>query len=56
MGQNGKGKKGAVAGFLVERFPVELRRKVRAAATLQGKTLRDATIEALELWLRKGGK
>jgi len=44
-----------VAVLLVERFPLQLRREVRATAARKGQTLRDAVIEAAEQWLTKQG-
>ena len=61
MGQ--KGAKGARKGakpeefatLLVERFPLALRREVKSVAARQGKTLREAMIEAARDWLKKRG-
>lgn len=33
---------------------VELRKKVHVKAILEGKTMRQAVFEALELWLKRG--
>lgn len=35
---------------------VEIRKKVHIRAILEGKTMRQAVYEALELWLKEGGK
>jgi hypothetical protein len=35
----------------VERFPADLRRKLRAEAALRGKTMREALIEAAQSWV-----
>ncbi len=48
-----------LAVLLVERYPLALRREVKSVAARQGKTLREAMIEAAEDWLNKqprGGK
>lgn len=34
----------------------EIRRQVHARAVLEGKTMRQAVFEALELWLKRGEK
>ncbi len=50
---------GEFAVLLVERYPLALRREVKSVAARQGKTLREAMIEAAEDWLhkqRRGGK
>jgi len=41
--------------LLVERFPVELRKYMRAVAALQGRTLREVMIEAAADWFHKHG-
>lgn len=35
----------------VDNFPITLRRQMRAIAALQGKTLREAVLEAAQLWV-----
>ncbi len=44
------------AVLLVERYPLALRREVKSVAARQGKTLREAMIEAAEMWLAKQGR
>ncbi len=45
----------ALGVLMVERFPLELRRKVRARAARTGRTLREVIIEAAEEWLKRNG-
>lgn len=39
------------SALTVDNFPILLRRRMRAVAILQGKTLREAVLEAGELWV-----
>lgn len=41
---------GPAAQIWVDRFPVDLRRRVKSLAALRGITLRAAVIEATETW------
>ena len=43
------------AVLLVERYPLALRREVKSVAARQGKTLREAMIEAAQMWLKREG-
>ncbi len=40
----------------IREWPVDLHRALRSKAALEGKTLREAIIEAARLWLRTKGK
>ena len=40
----------------LRKFPVDLQRRVKAAAALKGVTMKDFIVQALEEYLRKGAK